>query len=473
MKPKKYPCSCGNQPASLALSLFLGATTAFADSQTVPFNIPAQPLGSALTRFSTATGLQVLYEGDIAGSVQAPAVNGNYTPEAALRQLTRNTGLSYRYSDAGTVTLVKNAAEDQPVETPQVSGEGQVMPKVTVEADAENPYTDPNWTNDPYNKDYNRPNATTVTKTDTPLMQTPFSAKVVPSQVLKDQQVITVDQALRNVSGAVAGAGGTGTFFLRGFGNFNTYRDGFLNQSQWSHTVDLENIERVEVLKGPGSILYGRTEPGGLVNFVTKNPLDTPYYSFRQQFGSFDHYRTSIDATGPITANKDLGYRFNLGYQTNRTFQEFGGNERLLVAPTLRWKISDQTTSTLKVEYSDIQEKGNGTVPLLGNRPAPIPRSLNLGDPWNIQEDEYVMLSLNTEHAFNDNWKLRHRFDYKNHTSTFAANSGISLDPTTGDVRRFFFAQNIDGNDYQHFFFNALEMVRDAYPTLLRYTPYK
>ena len=53
-----------------------------------------------------------------------------------------------------------------------------------------------------------------------------------------------------------------------------------------------------------------------------------PYYSLRQQFGSFDHYRTSIDATGPITASKDLAYRFNLGYQTNRTFQEFGGIER-------------------------------------------------------------------------------------------------------------------------------------------------
>lgn len=129
-----------------------------------------------------------------------------------------------------------------------------------------------NDVNAPDNKDYKITNAVTATKTDTPIMQTPMSVKVVSQQVMKDQQVITVDQALRNVSGA----GGNGTFFLRGFGNYNIYRDGYLNQSQWAHTEDLENVERVEVLKGPGSLLYGRTEPGGLVNFVTKKPLDTP-----------------------------------------------------------------------------------------------------------------------------------------------------------------------------------------------------
>jgi iron complex outermembrane recepter protein len=111
-------------------------------------------------------------------------------------------------------------------------GNGEILPKVTVEADSESPYTDPTWANNPFNTDYNRPNAVTAIKTDTPIMQTPVSVKVVPSQVLKDQQVITVDQALRNVSGVVSGAGGTGTFFIRGFGNFNIYRDGFLNQSQ-------------------------------------------------------------------------------------------------------------------------------------------------------------------------------------------------------------------------------------------------
>jgi iron complex outermembrane receptor protein len=437
---------------------------ALADGGGQSFHIPPQSLSSALNDYAEAANVQLSYPAAKTAGLQSAGVDGEYASEQALRQLLAGTGLTAQTTANGTVTLVERGglmtvADTTPAQT---SGSEQTMPKVTVEADSENPYNDPSWTNDPRNTDYNRPNTTTATKTDTPLMQTPLSVKVVPGQVLKDQQVITVDQALRNVSGVVSGAGGTGTFFIRGFGNFNLYRDGFLNQSQWAHTEDLENIERVEVLKGPGSVLYGRTEPGGLVNFVTKQPLDMPYYSLRQQFGSFDHYRTSIDATGPITASKDLAYRFNLGYQTNRNFQEFGGNERLLVAPTLRWKISDQTTSTLKVEYSDIQEKGRGTVPLIGNRPAPIPRSRNLGEPWNIQEDEYVMVSLNTEHAFNDNWKLRHRFNFTNYnltmSGTFPDGTWGVLQPN-GDYTRSFFAQNTDGNDYQHNFFNALELT--------------
>lgn len=438
----------------LGLWLSVAITPAFAEDAH-NFNIPAQSLASAIDSLSKQSGLHVFYADNVIQGRESTEVKGSYTAQQALGQMLVGSGVETSFTGESTVALKAGAGF---IKTSAESNEWETLPKVTVAADSDNPYNDPSWTNDPRNTDYNRPNATTATKTDTPLMQTPLSVKVVPQQVLKDQQVITVDQALRNVSGVVSGAGGTGTFFIRGFGNFNLYRDGFLNQSQWAHTEDLENIERVEVLKGPGSILYGRTEPGGLVNFVTKQPLDMPYYSLRQQFGSFGHYRTSIDATGPITENKDLAYRFNLGYQTNRTFQEFGGNERLMVAPTLRWKISDQTTSTLRVEYSDIQEKGRGRVPLLGNRPAPIPRSQNLGDPWNLQEDEYVMVSLNTEHAFNENWKLRHRFNFTNYTLTMSGSNGGNVDPSTGDVGRIFFAQNTDGNDFQHNFFNALEL---------------
>ena len=411
------------------------------------YDIPAGSLATSLNRFAETSGLQLIYDSSVTAGITSKGLNGNYTPEAALQQLLKSSGLSYRIADNGNVLI-----ERQPLNYKQ---DPSALPAVNVLGKAVSSYDG----EDPYNKDYMRPNAITATKTDTPLMQTPMSVKVVPQQVLKDQQVITVDQALRNVSGAVSGAGGSGLFFLRGFGNYNIYRDGYLNQSQWAHTEDLANVERVEVLKGPGSLLYGRTEPGGLVNFVTKQPLDTPYYSLRQQFGSFDLYRTSIDATGPLTQNKDLAYRFNLGYQSNHTFQAFGGNERLMVAPTLRWNISDQTVSTLKLEYSKIREEGIGRVPLMGNRPAAISRSLNLSDPWNFQEDEYVMLSLNTEHAFNNQWKLRHRFNFTNHNLTMSGIYGGRVNPATGSGGRAFFTQNTDGDDYQHNFFNALELT--------------
>lgn len=432
---------------SLLLLAIMQANSAIAETgQKQDFNIPAQSLSSALLQFSENTGVKTFFSADVARDIKTPGLSGSYTPQQALDKLLANTGIAYRFTDTESVALSvapkKNGTETTTLKAMTVTG--NAVKNV----------------NDPNNKDYKITNAVTATKTDTPIMQTPMSVKVVSRQVIKDQQVITVDQALRNVSGAVSGAGGTGTFFLRGFGNYNVYKDGYKNQSQWAHTEDLANVEWVEVLKGPGSILYGRSEPGGLVNFVTKQPLDTPYYSLSQQFGSFDLYRTNVDATGPLTANNDLAYRFNLGYQTNNTFQEFGSDERIFVAPSLRWNISDKTTSTLKVEYSDIKENGRGTVPLLANRPANIPRELNLGDPWNLQEDEYTMVSLNTEHAFSDAWKLRHRFNFSNHILTmsgrFPAGGSASA---TGDVFRPFFASNTDGDDYQHNFYNALELT--------------
>lgn len=422
-----------------------------AETATRSYAIPAQSLANALLQFSETSGIKVFFSSEITQGKQSKGLHGSYNTEQALQILLKGSGLNYRFTDTNTVTLQK-----MPITAPQSS---TTMPPVKVTGKAVSNFD----VEDPYNTDYMRPNAVTATKTDTPLMQTPMSVKIVPQQVLKDQQTITLAQALNNVSGVIPNEGsGAGNFFMRGFQTHNVYRDGFLNQSQWFHTEDLANVERVEVLKGPASILYGRSEPGGLVNFVTKKPLDQAYYSVRQQFGSYDLYRTDIDATGPLTANKDLAYRFNLAYQSNNSFQEFAGNERLFVAPSLRWNISDKTTSTLRVEYSDIKETGNGVLPLMGNRPAPIPRSRNLGDPWNLQEDEYVMVALDTEHAFNDNWKLRHRFNFTNYQLTmqaFNVNGNWDSVQPNGDIGRWFWAQNVDGQDYQHNFFNALELT--------------
>ena len=85
----------------------------------------------------------------------------------------------------------------------------------------------------------------------------------------------------------------------------NTYRNGFRISANQSETV---NLERLEVLKGAAAMLYGRIEPGGMLNLVTKKPLDIPYYSLQQQFGSYDLYRTTLDATGPVPGNDALLY---------------------------------------------------------------------------------------------------------------------------------------------------------------------
>jgi len=315
------------------------------------YAIPPQPLYSALDALAEQAGLQLVYSAELVQALDSPGVTGDYTLEDALNRLLAGTGLAYRYTGPGTVTLQR----PDPLETlvaearkpMQYAGAAQPAPKKP-EAPPKKAQTGPTVlpemtvTATP-DTGYSAPNATTATKTDTPIMETPFSIKAVPQQVLRDQQVINIRDALRNVAGVVpwgASQNVAEAFISRGFATQQgVYRDGF----QYFDAVgccptglrETANVERIEFLKGPASILYGRVEPGGIINLVTKQPLATPYYSLQQQFGSYDFYRTTLDATGPLTSDDTLLYRFNLAYQDADSFREFVKSDRVFVAPKL------------------------------------------------------------------------------------------------------------------------------------------
>ncbi|NOS74891.1 MAG: TonB-dependent receptor, partial [Methyloglobulus sp.] len=354
-------------------------------------------------------------------------MNGSYAPQQALSTLLKGSGISYRYVDKNIITLERQAKgkNDNGALLPvaQVTanadnntGSDTTLPKVTVEADAE---YDPDYYADPYNKDYVLPNATAGTKTDTPIMETPLNVQVISKQVLKDQQVINLGQALKNVSGVTAGSFGNRSFgntgapiqniTLRGFASETFFRNGFRLQ-EGSASREMANVESVEVLKGPAAILYGLVEPGGMVNVTTKQPLVTPYYALTQQFGSYDLYRTTIDTTGPLTKNKDLLYRMNFSYENSGSFRDFVFNDSLFLAPILKWNISPKTQATLEMEYQHKKFGADlGYVPIINNRILNIPISRNYGEPSPGEQDT-IFVGLNWSHQFNDDWAIKHRF---------------------------------------------------------------
>ncbi|MEQ1560109.1 MAG: TonB-dependent receptor [Methyloglobulus sp.] len=380
------------------------------------FNIPAQPLASAINSLSQQSGLHVFYADSAVQGRESTSVNGTYTPKQALSQLLSGSGVQALSTADDTVALkatapafIKTAAETSDSET--------TLPKVTVEADSDNPYEDPAWANSPHNTDYHRPNASTATKTDTPIMETPYSVKVLPSQVLKDQQVIRLEDAIQNVAGVQSSftdGGDSDVFIMRGFQNTNKYLDGFLQPSALGGGTlkrETANLERIEVLKGPGSVLFGRNEPGGVINMVTKRPLATPYYALQQQFGSYDFYRTTADATGPITKDDILLYRVNLSYENSDSFRDFVKKDSVFFAPSLTWNISPQTQANLDIQYQHFDNANDSGVAPIGNRPAPVPINRQLGDPFNNKtRGDRTYVAANWSHAFNDNWKLSHRF---------------------------------------------------------------
>lgn len=273
-------------------------------------------------------------------------------------------------------------------------------------------------TQDP--KAYSRPNATTATKTDTPIMETPISIQVVPHQVLQDQQAVRLDKALENVSGVFTFPTGASwgasadNFIVRGFKVDRVYRDGVLQPKSFvtsTSSNDLADVDHVEVLKGPASILYGRIEPGALVNLVTKEPLAQPFFALEQQIGSFDFYRTTLDAGGPAGKDSGLSYRFNMAYENAGSFVDHADNERVFLAPVLRWDIDPSTQITFNMHYLNSYDPFVNGVPVFGkSRSVPsLPRSTNLYDsPYATVEN--VLVGYKFSHALNENWTFRQRF---------------------------------------------------------------
>ncbi|MGI2907202.1 IS110 family transposase [Tolypothrix sp. VBCCA 56010] len=154
---------------------------------------------------------------------------------------------------------------------------------------------------------YSVPDATTATKTDTPLRDIPQSIQVIPRQLLEDRQVTRVQQITDNVPGVQedvpAGGAPGANFIIRGFGSPTNYRDGFRGSGD-TDLFDVAGIERIEILKGSASVLFGQNDPGGIVNIVSKQPLTQPYYSSTLTIGSFDFYRPTVDISGPLNSQK-------------------------------------------------------------------------------------------------------------------------------------------------------------------------
>ncbi|MEI8210242.1 MAG: TonB-dependent receptor plug domain-containing protein, partial [Methylococcales bacterium] len=226
-----------------------------------------------------------------------------------------------------------------------------------------------------------------------------------------------------------------------------TFRNGFRLQQGGSNR-DMANVESVEVLKGPAAILYGMVEPGGMVNVITKQPLATPYYALNQQFGSFNNYRTTVDATGPVANNKDVLYRMNMSYQNSGSFRDFVGTDDLFLAPVLKWNITPKTQVTFELEYN---HKHNGADvgsynPSIGGQLNNIPINTNYGS-YSPSITDNIFGGLNWSHQFNDDWSIKHRFSVnQQHNSANGVQQPVGT--FTGDSMANYFGANTSSNSY-------------------------
>ncbi|ETR78576.1 TonB-denpendent receptor [Afipia sp. P52-10] len=275
----------------------------------------------------------------------------------------------------------------------------------------------------------------TGTKTDTPILETPQSVSVVTKDQFTAQQATTISEALRYTPGVALDSYSANAFFdsvkVRGF-DAPRYLDGLRLPldpgSQFAYPrVETYGLERIEILKGPSSGLYGQSDPGGLVNMVSKRPQAAPHYEVQGQFGSHDRFQGAFDIGGPIDKNGEFLYRIvGLG-QKSDTQIDYQQDNKLFIAPSFTWRPNIDTTFTILAHYRVSDNKGyQQFVPgELSLFPAPygrVPYSRYLGEPGiDRYKLEQAGIGYAFEHRFNEFLQFRQNLRYMEVRNNLAA----------------------------------------------------
>ena len=265
---------------------------------------------------------------------------------------------------------------------------------------------------------YRATRSSSATKTDTAIRDIPQSISVIPVSVLNDLGSISVERAL-DFAGGVSKQNNFGgltlyEYSVRGFTTSEFYKDGFSANRGYPSTPDVASIERIEVLKGPAASLYGRGDPGGTVNIVTKKPRPEAFATLHTSAGSWDRYRTALDVNTPLDEDGNVLSRVNLAVEDGQSFRDHVDRERVFVAPSFSWQLNPDTTLLVESEFVRHRSTFDRGIVAPNNVWSGVSRSTFLGEPNDGDIDNHNnLLQAALEHHLNDAWKLRLASHYK------------------------------------------------------------
>jgi catecholate siderophore receptor len=260
--------------------------------------------------------------------------------------------------------------------------------------------------------------STGATKSNAPLRDVPQTVNVIPEQLIRDQGARSMQDVLRNVPGVSMsnGDGQRDQVTIRGFSAIaDQFIDGIRDDALYFR--DLSNIERVEVLKGPAAVLYGRGSSGGLINRVTKKPQAGTFGKVTVNFGSNDLRRTSFDAN--TSANENIDLRVTGAYEDSNSFRDQGFLKRSSIAPAVSVKFTEDTKLLLQGEFAKDKRITDFGIPSFNGRPVHVPISAYYGSSKARRDDttatEVYSLAAVFDHRFNDAFSVRNATRYYNY----------------------------------------------------------
>ncbi|WP_182417367.1 TonB-dependent siderophore receptor [Bartonella sp. HY038] len=273
-------------------------------------------------------------------------------------------------------------------------------------------------------KTYVARQSTSAMKTDTPISKTPQTINIVTNQQMQDQAVQSVAEALRYSPGVFAEYRGASNLrdevFVRGFSYVPIYLDGLLLSGDSSYAqINPYLLERVELISGPSSVLYGQTNPGGLVNAISKKPTDMPLREMELSIGNRDAYGLSFDLSDKVTKDSHFSYRLvGTGFTTDLQ-EQFARKKGFAIAPSLRWEPNAQTTLTIlsgyqyepKAGFRNFLEAAGTVKPINGY--GYVPRNFFVSDPsFERFKRQQAWVGNEFEHEFNDIFTVRQKIRY-------------------------------------------------------------
>lgn len=418
------------RPSLLAIAIALSAPlfsspllAAEQASSVRAYNLPAAPLSTTLNQIASQGGLALSLNPSLAAGKTSAPVSGQYDAAGALRAALQGTGLQLEQSSTGTYTLV-------------AVPEGTLALPETAVIGVENLETA--W--GPV-EGYTATRTAAGTKTDTALVEAPRSISVATRQQMDDRSVHSLDDAVRYMPGITASSYGSDTRIdwlrVRGF-EPTQFLDGLpLPKGVYANPKpETWNLDRLALLRGPASSVYGQTPPGGLLDMVSRRPSAEASSEIQLQYGSDNHRQINFASTGKIDDAGQFLYGISGVVRDSDTQIDHIENKRYNIAPSLTWNIDDDTKFTLLTQFTrDDTGVTSQFYPIQGTKiDMPFGKTShhkNLGDPdYDFYDRTYYALGYAFEHRLNDVWQFKQNLRYTKSDLSFQTVTVNSYNPS-------------------------------------------
>lgn len=387
------------------------------------YKISAGPLGNALTSYASQSGVVLSFDPALTQNKQTLGIDGAYTLQQGFDALLQGNDLVVVRGDSNNFILKKVAKKT-------VEGDA-ILPEVIV-TDTSDSQTE----ND--NTKYLQKKASSTSRIPLTIKESPMTVTVVSKKLIDEFAVRDLSDAVKGVASVTMdNKNGGRQPALRSRGFLMDDTNAFMVDGQPMYALldqPMELMERVEVLRGPSGVQYGRGRGSGIINLIRKRPTEENFVSMRASGGSWDYKQLQLDAGGRVADNDNLGYRINISKEDSNSFRDDVYIEKDVVGLVLDAKITDDLKITLLADYVNRDTPWDLGQQWINGKPAPgLSRSTYDFLPWTAMNTSNSTLGYEVDWKLNESWKIKHLYTFQDYNTERHISGRTGFNALTGN----------------------------------------